>query len=100
MQPRPCPLSSPQAVTHPREYRNSSVVRMDTFWSHWQSRAAECPWGSGKPATETVLLHHEDFKIPERLARFAVIHGGLGPGGDAYGVGGRASVGWGLRTCM
>jgi hypothetical protein len=45
------------------------------FWSMWRSRAAECPWGSGRPATETVLLHHEQFKIPERLARFAVTHG-------------------------
>lgn len=35
----------------------------------------ECPWGSGKPACETVLLHHEQFKIPENLARFAVRHG-------------------------
>jgi hypothetical protein len=48
---------------------------MDVFWSMWRSTAVECPWGSGKPATETVLLHHEQFKIPERLARFAVTHG-------------------------
>jgi hypothetical protein len=48
---------------------------MDVFWSMWRSRAVPCPWSSGRPATETVLLHHEQFKIPERLARFAVSHG-------------------------
>ena len=30
---------------------------------------------AGKPATKTVLLHMEDFKIPENLSRFAVKHG-------------------------
>ncbi|GBF92529.1 hypothetical protein Rsub_05143 [Raphidocelis subcapitata] len=64
-----------KAITHPREHHNSSVVRMDVFWSSWRSRLVECPWGSGRPATETTLLHHEQFKIPERLARFAVAHG-------------------------
>jgi hypothetical protein len=73
--PRPRPRHAPQAVKHPRERRGSQVVRMDVFWSMWRSRAVECPWGSGRPATETVLLHHEQFKIPERLARFAVTHG-------------------------
>lgn len=43
--------------------------------SHWRSRAVPDPWGGAGPATETVLLHHEQFKIPERLARFAVLHG-------------------------
>ncbi len=28
-----------------------------------------------RPACETVLLHFEQFKIPEKLARFAVKHG-------------------------
>jgi hypothetical protein len=31
-----------------------------------------CPRGTDKPACETVLLHHEQFKIPEHLARFAI----------------------------
>lgn len=34
-----------------------------------------CAYGAGKPATRTVLLHMEDFKIPENLSRFAVKHG-------------------------
>lgn len=53
----------------------SHAVRCPSFWSMWASRTVACPWGSDRPATETVLLHHEDFKIPEHLARFAVKHG-------------------------
>jgi hypothetical protein len=41
----------------------------------WRSRTVPDPWGNDTPACETVLLHCEDFKIPERLARFAVRHG-------------------------
>jgi hypothetical protein len=48
---------------------------MDVFWSMWRSRTIPCPHGSGRPACETVLIHHEQFKIPENLARFAVRHG-------------------------
>jgi hypothetical protein len=48
---------------------------MDVFWSMWSCRTVACPWGSGAPACETTLLHHEQFKIPEHLARFAVRHG-------------------------
>jgi hypothetical protein len=51
---------------------------MDVFWSMWRSRTIPCPHGSGRPACETVLLHHEQFKIPENLARFAVRHGMTG----------------------
>jgi hypothetical protein len=29
----------------------------------------------GRPAAETLLLHHEQLKVPENLARFAVRHG-------------------------
>lgn len=66
----------PQAVhDHPREYKDSSVVKMDVFWSMWRSRTVPDPWGADTPACETILLHHEQFKIPENLARFAVKHG-------------------------
>lgn len=54
------------------------LVRMEDFHSHWRSRTVPCPNGSGRPAVETTLLHFEDFKIPERLARFAVRHGMAG----------------------
>lgn len=64
-----------KAVDHPRFRQDSQVVKMDVFYSMWRSRAVDCPWNSGKPACETVLLHHENFKIPEKLARFAVRHG-------------------------
>jgi hypothetical protein len=60
---------------HPREYTTSNVVKMDVFWSMWRSRTVADPWGADTPACETVLLHHEQFKIPENLARFAVKHG-------------------------
>lgn len=48
---------------------------MDVFWSMWRARTVADPWGSDAPACETILLHHEQFKIPENLARFAVKHG-------------------------
>jgi hypothetical protein len=65
-----------QAVhDHPREYKASSVVKMDVFWSMWRSRTVADPWGADTPACETILLHDEQFKIPENLARFAVKHG-------------------------
>jgi hypothetical protein len=48
---------------------------MDVFYSMWRNRTIPCPDGSGRPACETILLHREDFKIPENLARFAVRHG-------------------------
>jgi hypothetical protein len=69
-------LAVAQAVhDHPREYKASSVVKMDVFWSMWRSRTVADPWGADTPACETILLHHEQFKIPENLARFAVKHG-------------------------
>lgn len=63
-----------KAIDHPRAPL-TKAVKMDVFYSMWRSRTIECPWGSGKPAVETLLLHHEQFKIPENLARFAVRHG-------------------------
>ena len=63
-----------KAINHPRA-PPTKAVKMDVFYSMWRSRTVECPWGLGKPAVETLLLHHEQFKIPENLARFAVRHG-------------------------
>ena len=48
---------------------------MDVFYSMWRCKNIACPWGTDKPAVETLLLHHEQFKIPENLSRFAVRHG-------------------------
>lgn len=67
-----------QIVDHPRAVANPDIVRMDNFYSMWRSRTVPCPKGSDRPACETVLLHHEQFKIPENLARFAVRHGMAG----------------------
>ncbi|KAG1674613.1 hypothetical protein FOA52_001862 [Chlamydomonas sp. UWO 241] len=60
---------------HPSSVGDEGVVSVDQFYSMWRSRDVECPWGSGRPAAETTLLHHEQLKIPENLARFAVRHG-------------------------
>lgn len=51
------------------------MVRMDVFYSMWSCKDIPCPWGTDKPACEVVLLHHEQFKIPEKLARFAACKG-------------------------
>lgn len=49
--------------------------RCDLFYSMWSCRTIPCPRGSDRPACVCTLLHLEDFKIPERLARFAVSQG-------------------------
>ena len=67
-----------QSIDHPRAPAARGIVRMDVFWSMWRSRTIPCPHGSGRPACETVLLHHEQFKIPENLACFAVRAGMTG----------------------
>lgn len=65
-----------QAVPdHPRAFPGGQHVTMDVFHSMWRSRTVPDPWGADTPACETILLHHEQFKISETLARFAVKHG-------------------------
>ncbi|MEW5309502.1 MAG: hypothetical protein WDW38_001388 [Sanguina aurantia] len=64
-----------KAITHPRAPHGSRITKVDHFHSMWRSRNVPCPWGSSHSACETLLLHHEQFKIPEHLARFAVRHG-------------------------
>ncbi|KAL4422444.1 hypothetical protein ABPG75_008641 [Micractinium tetrahymenae] len=65
-------------VEHPAAPRVPGQVRMESFHSCWRSRTVPCPHGSGRPAVETTLLHFEDFRINERLARFAVRAGMAG----------------------
>ena len=67
-----------QAIEHPRAPVTRGIVRMDVYFSMWRSRTIPSADGSGRPACETVLLHRENFKIPENLARFAVRHGMFG----------------------
>ena len=71
-------LTTVQAIPHPRAVDDPELVRMDVFYSMWRSRTIPDPKGSDKPACETVLLHHEAFKIAENLARFAVKTGMAG----------------------
>lgn len=32
---------------------------LSAVWSMWKCRTVPCPWGTGKPACETILLHHD-----------------------------------------
>ncbi|GMH37830.1 hypothetical protein BSKO_05703 [Bryopsis sp. KO-2023] len=74
-----------KSTEHPDAPKRPDIVRMDEFYSMWSCRTIKCPWGSDQPACEVILFHHEQFKIPERLARFAACKGmwgfvkGLGP---------------------
>ncbi len=61
-----------KSVEHEDKPPVAGVVRMVTYHSMWRCRSVPCPFGTDAPACETVLLHHEDFQIPENLARFAV----------------------------
>ena len=67
-----------KSIKHPQAPPSSGIVRMDVFYSMWRSRTIPDPKDPSRPACETVLLHHEQFKIPERLSRFAVRHGMAG----------------------
>eukprot|EP00210_Caulerpa_lentillifera_P006093 g5821.t1 len=64
-----------KGIRHESVPETSSVVRMDVYYSMWSCRDIQCPWGSDQTACEVILLHHEQFKIPERLARFAAVKG-------------------------
>lgn len=67
-----------KSISHPKAPPVSGIVRMDVFYSMWRSRTVPNPKDPSQPACETVLLHHEQFKIPENLSRFAVRHGMAG----------------------
>uniref|UniRef100_A0A061S2V6 Bet v1-like protein n=1 Tax=Tetraselmis sp. GSL018 TaxID=582737 RepID=A0A061S2V6_9CHLO len=51
---------------------SESAVRVDRMYSMWRSRTVPSPFGDGGIACETVLLHYEDMKVPEQIARFTV----------------------------
>lgn len=53
-EPSGCLYALTKSVQHPRACVDSSVVRMDVFYSMWRARTVPCPHGSGKPACETV----------------------------------------------
>eukprot|EP00191_Tetraselmis_sp_GSL018_P013785 CAMPEP_0177580536 /NCGR_PEP_ID=MMETSP0419_2-20121207/1614_1 /TAXON_ID=582737 /ORGANISM="Tetraselmis sp., Strain GSL018" /LENGTH=575 /DNA_ID=CAMNT_0019069413 /DNA_START=243 /DNA_END=1968 /DNA_ORIENTATION=+ len=63
-----------KGVDHP-DAPASDVIRVDEIHSMWRSRTIPSPRGDGEHACETVLLHCENMKVPEKLARFAVRHG-------------------------
>ncbi|GLC43562.1 hypothetical protein PLESTM_001486800 [Pleodorina starrii] len=68
-----------KSIDHPGEYDGTpgKIVQIPEYYSMWRCRAVACPWGGERPAVEVLLLHSENMKIPERLARMAI---GLGMG--------------------
>jgi hypothetical protein len=74
---RPCPhpLAPPPAPSPPPP--PLGVKRIDEFYSCWACRTVPSPWpspdgGAPPPACETILLHHDNMKVPESLARVAI----------------------------
>eukprot|EP01026_Neomeris_dumetosa_P084833 TRINITY_DN9993_c1_g1_i1.p1 TRINITY_DN9993_c1_g1~~TRINITY_DN9993_c1_g1_i1.p1 ORF type:complete len:430 (-),score=42.34 TRINITY_DN9993_c1_g1_i1:527-1765(-) len=61
-----------KTIDHPRAPARGNVVRMQQFFSMWKIRNVSNPWNSRQECCEILLLHFEDFGIPEHLARFAV----------------------------
>ncbi|GFH27062.1 START domain-containing protein, partial [Haematococcus lacustris] len=57
---------------HPVAGPATVLVRTSAFDSTWRCRAVPDPWGGPNTAAEVVLLHSEDIKIPEYLAKTAV----------------------------
>ena len=62
-----------------------------------QGRTVECPQGMGKPAVETLLLHHEQLKVPENLVRNWQGSWG-GRGGEMGRFGALSSARWGRAS--
>lgn len=61
-----------KAISHPMVPVKPDIVRVDVCWSMWRARTVRSPWGGADIACETTLLHHEEVKIPENLAKFAI----------------------------
>lgn len=64
-----------KCIDHPLAPRQQHIVRMEVFYSMWLTRNICNPKDPSKKACEIVLLHHEQFGIPERLARFVAPRG-------------------------
>ncbi|GLC60074.1 hypothetical protein PLESTB_001570400 [Pleodorina starrii] len=66
-----------KAIDHPgaNDGTTGRIVQVTDYYSMWRVRSVACPWGGERPAVELMLLHCEDMKVPERLARMSV---GLG----------------------
>lgn len=72
----------------------AGVIQTDNYYSAWRCRTIPSPWDTphssgssnlnnssssssgplsgGQPACELVLLHHDELKVPESLARMAI----------------------------
>ncbi|PNH02772.1 hypothetical protein TSOC_011214 [Tetrabaena socialis] len=72
-----------KSIDHPGAYDgggNGRVIQIPEYYSMWRCRTVACPWGGPRPAVEVVLLHSEDMRIPERLARRSSLQGGSASG--------------------
>ncbi len=64
-----------KCIDHPGAYDSGgtarpNVVQIPSYYSMFRCRQVADPWGGPRPATEVVLLHCEDMRIPENLARW------------------------------
>jgi len=64
-----------KSCRHPRALPSGQILRCDIYYSMWRAVTIPSPFTPGGTACQTTLLHHEDFRINERLARFAVSAG-------------------------
>jgi hypothetical protein len=48
------------------------VVRCEGYFSAWRCSPTANPWGGPGPAVATLLLHRDELKVPEYLARTAI----------------------------
>lgn len=58
-------------TTHPL-FLHTGVVRCEGYFSAWRCSPTSNPWGGPGPAVATLLLHRDELKVPEYLARTAI----------------------------
>jgi len=63
-----------KGLKHPKQNENPNVIRVDPYFSAWRMRTipGDAP---GTTAAECVLLHFEEQKVQQDVARMAVRHG-------------------------
>jgi len=69
-----CYYTITRGLKHPKQGENPNVIRVDPYFSAWRMRTipGDTP---GTTAAECVLLHFEEQKVQQDVARMAVRHG-------------------------
>jgi hypothetical protein len=62
------PHLTPTLLTH----APTGVVRCEGYYSAWRCSPTHNPWGGPGPCVATLLLHRDELKVPEYLARTAI----------------------------